>query len=91
MTANDDDDTDRDDNNNYEGSHSSSSYSSSDVDESLGDDGSSPLLSQRSVVVKDNDDAGSQVTFDTVDLTTPANFTCPICLNAPGAACRRWR
>ncbi len=65
---NDDNDTNRDDNDVDEGSHTSSSYLSLDDDESPGDDGSSPLLLQRSVVVEDNDDAGSQVTFDTVDL-----------------------
>jgi hypothetical protein len=43
-------------------------YSSSGDGESLGDDGSSPLLSQRSVAVEDNDYARSQVTFDTMDL-----------------------
>ena len=67
-------DFDCDNNDVSEGSHSSSSYSSSGDDESLCDDGSSPLLSQRSVVVEDNDNAGSQVIFDTVDLTCVKQF-----------------
>ena len=79
LTDNDDDDTDRDNNDVDEGSHSSSSYSLSGDDGSLGDDGSSPLLSQRSVVVEDNDDSGSQVTFE--DLTD-ADFLTPGGLNS---------
>jgi hypothetical protein len=52
-----------------------------DDDTSPSDDGSSPLLSQRSVVVEDNDDSGSQVTFKTMVLSN-ADFLTPGGLNS---------
>ena len=78
-----DNDVDTDCNNNHvnEGSHSSSSYLLLDDDKSPSDVGSSPLLSQRSVVVEDIDNARSQVTFDTMDLTN-ADFLTPCGLSS---------